>query len=48
MNKLLQPRDLTTILVEKDTLKNLKHMARKDQTYDQLIKELTNLKEIQE
>ena len=48
MNKLPQPRDLTTILVEKETLKNLRHMARKDQTYDQLIKELMRLKEIRE
>ena len=46
MRKLENPRDVTTILVEKDTVKDLKHIARKDQTYDQLIKELLNLKGI--
>ena len=40
MRKLESPRDVTTILVQKDTVKDMKHIARKDQTYDQLIKEL--------
>ncbi len=48
MKKLSQPRDLTTVLLEKETLKNLRHMARKDQTYDQLINELMRLKEIRD
>jgi hypothetical protein len=30
----------TTIIVEKSTRKNLRHIGRKDQTYDQLINEL--------
>jgi predicted DNA-binding ribbon-helix-helix protein len=46
MRKLEHPRDVTTVLLEKDTVKDLKHIARKDQTYDQLIKELLNLKGI--
>ena len=35
---------LTTVVVEKGTLKTLKHMARKDESYDQLINSLINLR----
>jgi hypothetical protein len=35
---------LTTVMVEKGTLKALKHLARKDESYDQLIKELVKLR----
>lgn len=34
--------NLTTILIEKSTRETLKHLARKDQTYDQLILALIN------
>ena len=44
MRKLEIPRNVTTILVQKDTVKDLKHIARKDQTYDQLIKELMQIR----
>jgi hypothetical protein len=44
MIKSERPRDVTTILVEKDTVKDMKHIARKDQTYDQLIKELMQVR----
>ena len=30
----------TTILIDKNTRGKLKHIARKDQTYDQLVNEL--------
>ena len=29
----------TTILVEKETRENLKHLGRKDQTYDQVVQQ---------
>jgi hypothetical protein len=35
-----RPLNLTTILIEKSTRETLKHLARKDQTYDQLIREM--------
>ena len=38
-----RPGHLTTIVVEKETLRELKHMARKDETYNDLIKELMKL-----
>ena len=44
MRKLENPRDVTTILVQRDTVKDMKHIARKDQTYDQLIKELMQVR----
>lgn len=34
----------TTILVESRTRERLRHIARKNQTYDDLINELMNLK----
>lgn|GEM_PF-1926926 len=40
-----RPKNLTTILVQKTTRENLRHEARKDQTYDVLIIELLKLKE---
>ena len=40
-----RPLNLTTIVVEKETRENLKHIARKDQTYDSLLRELILLKE---
>ena len=39
-----RPLHLTTLVVEKETLKILRHMARKDESYDQLINSLINLK----
>ena len=35
---------LTTLVIEKQTLKTLRHMARKDETYNDLINSLINLK----
>jgi hypothetical protein len=40
-----RPLNLTTIIVEKSTRETLKHVARKDQTYDQLINELLKSKQ---
>lgn len=37
--------ELTTIQVKKSTRKTLKHLARKDESYDDLINQLLNLKE---
>ncbi|MEP6576586.1 MAG: hypothetical protein ABJB85_09180 [Nitrososphaerota archaeon] len=37
-------KNLTTIIVEKTTRENLKRMARKDQKYDDLIRELMQLR----
>lgn len=34
----------TTLIIDKTTRENLKHIARKDQTYDQLLNELIELK----
>lgn len=42
-----RPFNLTSIVVQKSTRENLRHIARKDQTYDQLINELIKLKELQ-
>jgi len=39
-----RPLHLTTIVVEKETLKTLKHIARKDETYNDLIKNLIKLR----
>jgi predicted DNA-binding ribbon-helix-helix protein len=39
-----RPGHLTTIVVEKETLRELKHIARKDETYNDLIKELIDLR----
>lgn len=38
-------KELTTIVIEKQTRLNLRHTGRKDQTYDDLINELLELKE---
>ena len=32
--------ELTTLVIKKSTRQALKHLARKDQTYDQLLNEL--------
>lgn len=32
--------DLTTVVIKKTTRQALKHLARKDQTYDELLNEL--------
>ena len=37
-----QNKDLTTLVIKKSTRQALKHLARKDQTYDQLLIELMN------
>ena len=39
-----RPGHLTTIVVEKETLRELKHMARKDETYNELIKHMMKLR----
>ena len=41
-------KNLTTIIVEKTTRQSLRHMARKDQTYDALINELMQAEGIRE
>ena len=38
-------KNLTTIVIEKQTRLNLRHTGRKDQTYDDLINELLELRE---
>ena len=43
-----RPGHLTTIVVEKETLKTLRHMARKDETYTDLINSLINMRLQQE
>ena len=37
---LLLMSELTTLVIKKSTRQALKHLARKDQTYDQLLNEL--------
>ena len=39
-----QSENKTTLVIYKDTLKDLKHLARKDQSYDDLIKDLIKMK----
>ncbi len=40
-------KSLTTIVVKKTTRQDLRHMARKDETYDSLIRDLIQLKGVQ-
>lgn len=39
-----QSENRTTLVIYKETLKDLKHLARKDQSYDDLIKDLIKMK----
>ena len=44
MSTNIKSKNLTTIVIQKQTRLDLRHSARKDQTYDDVINELIQLK----